>query len=450
MNTVSRIALVTCMAAASAAAPAATYLFPRARDTRKVIVVRRYEIPVVKGGRNTAGIPAMMSFWGATNEQVILQSKFTYSVEPDEIKVTADDLGMRRRNFELTWNAPEVETIAVEQRLAVQITCLNTLATAAKLPYPDAVRERLAASLAASKAVNGENAQVVATGKAIARKARYASEAVELACAWVDDHVKFKSGSPTDSDTVLSTGQGNCGGMSNLACALLRSMGVPAETVSGTFLGGGGHAYLEAYFPDAGWVFYDCSNCTRGYKSLDCLAATGWAFRVMNAQGAKWHDGHFLEATDAVAWQEDDRLRPPVLHPWPKARNVQGVRVIHREPPAKLKVRHVPISRLIMDLSIPPGKREYVNPLAKATAPEPKPAPPVTPKPAERPKPKPKPAPRPAESPAARQLKVARMYLGAGLREKGAKMLQDLVRRYPDTKEAAEARKLLEGLAKPK
>ncbi len=42
------------------------------------------------------------------------------------------------------------------------------------------------------------------------------------------------------------------------------------------------------------------------------------------------------------------------------------------------------------------------------------------------------------------------MYLGAGLREKGAKMLQDLVRRYPDTKEAAEARKLLEGLAKPK
>ena len=286
-----------CLAALAAPASAGTHLLPRATDVRKLHVVRRYEIPVVKGSEHVAGIPALMRFWGTTHEQVILESAFTYSVKPDKIEITADNRGMRRRNYELTWNAPDADTVTVTEKLIVRLLCRNTLATAARLPYPSEVRERWAALLSPTKAVNSENPKVVEIGKAILKKARFAEDAVELACDWVDDHVKFKSGSPGASDTVLSTGLGNCSGMSTLACAICRSMGIPAETVGGAFIGSdGGHAYMEVYFPDAGWVFYDLSNCARGFKSLDCLTTAGWAFRVKNANGSKWHNGRFLKA----------------------------------------------------------------------------------------------------------------------------------------------------------
>jgi hypothetical protein len=438
------------MIVGTAPAAAATHLFPRARDARRLYVVRQYDIPVIKGAENTAGVPALMSLWGATNEQVILDSEFTYSVQPDKIEIVADKYGQTGRNYELTWKAPNADRISVTQKLVVEITCRNALGTAAKLPYPKEVQDRLAALLARSEFINGENEKVAALGKAIAKRAVYAEDAVELACDWVNDNIAFKSGSPGASDTVLASGQGNCFGMANLVCAVLRSIGIPADTVHATFIGGGGHAYLEAYFPDAGWVFYDVSNATRGFKSLDCLVTTGGGFYVRNAQGLKGHQGTFLTVKDAGAYQEDDRLVGPPLRAGPRKTNVQGVRVFHRAPPAKMKVRHLALCQLLKDLSIPPGKREYVNPLAKATAPEPKPAekpaPPVAPKPAE----KPKPAPRPAESPAARQLKVARMYLGAGLAEKGATMLQGIVREFPDSKEAAEAKKLLADLGRSK
>ena len=446
------IPLAVCLACVPlGSARAATYLCPRNKDARRVNVVRTYQVPVTRGKRNAAYVPALMSFWGATNQQIVLESRFTYSVQPDSVKVTADNLGMRRRSYELIWNAPDANAITVTQKLLVEISCQNALPTAAKLPYPEEVRERYAEQLACTKQFNSENPKVVELGKLIAKKARYAADAVELVCAWVDDNVEFKSGSPTASDTVLSSGKGNCGGMSSLACAILRSMGIPAEEVSGDFVGGGGHGYLEAYFPDAGWVFYDCSNATRGFKSLDCLMTTGWCFRVQNPAGRKWHTGRFFKATDVRAYREVEDLSPPPIHSWPK-KNVQSVRVVRKKPPAKMKVRHWPISKLIMDLAIPPGKRQYVNPLAKAVPKPPKPRPTPETAPAVKPKPKPatKPAPRPAESSPAKQLRVGKMYIRGGLTAKGKAILRKLVEKYPDSKEAAEAKELLGEATAPK
>ncbi|MGB2824446.1 MAG: transglutaminase family protein [Phycisphaerae bacterium] len=443
-------AVTAAVATAFSPAWAGTYLFPRTTDVRRLTITRRYEIPVLKGEKNVAGIPALMSFWGATNEQVIQQSEFTYGLKPDKIDVTADNRGMLRRNYELTWNAPDAEAITVTQKLIVELTCRNTLVTAAKLPYPKEVGDRFAALMTATKAVNSEDPKVIEIGRLIAGKARYAEDAVELACAWVDDNIRFKRGSPTDSNTVLSAAEASCTGMSNLACAILRSIGIPAETVGGTFLGGGGHAYLEAYFPDAGWVFYDCSNSTRGFKSLDCLVTAGYCFRVQNASGFKWHKGDFIEGRDIVPYREADQLEEPCLRPWPTKKNVQGVRVIHRETPAKLKVRHWPISHLIMDLSIVPGKREYANPLGKTAsgASEPKASEPTTvaAEAAVPPKPKPKPSTRPEESPAKKQLRVAKMYLNGGLTAKAEKMLRAIVKDFAESAEAAEARELLKGM----
>lgn len=351
---------------------AATHAVSKAKDTRRVEITRRYEIPVTKGAENVAGIPALMSFWGATNQQVILKSDFTYGVKPDKIEITADNRGMFRRNYELTWTSPQVDKISVTQKLLVQLTSTHTLLTAAKLPYPNYVATFFSSLLGKDKRINPENLKLDPICKGILSKAVFAEQAVELACDWVNENVPFQSGASGDSDTILASRRGNCVGLSNLACAILRRMGVPAEPVQGIFIGsGGGHEYIEAYFPDAGWVFYDLSNSNRGFKCLDCLMTVGFAFRTFDGKNFNWHSGRFCKAKDVARYAGDPRVSRTKLRPGPKGKTVVGARFIPRKPPPTLKVRHLPLSRLIMDTSIPPGVRKYKRIDIKAAATQP-------------------------------------------------------------------------------
>jgi transglutaminase-like putative cysteine protease len=346
--------LIAAEASAETLAPA------KAPDVRKLNVVREYSIPVTPGQKTVAAVPALMSFWGATNEQVILQSDFTYSVKPDKVEITADDRGMPRRNYELTWNSPQAANIKVTQKMVVELSCAGVLSTAAKLPYPAAVAERFPSLLGKDDNVNPENPKLDPICKEIRAKAVFAEDAVELVCDWISDNVPFKSKASGPSDTILAARQANCTGMARLACAMLRRLGIPAEPVSAKFLeGDSGHGFIEVYFPDAGWVFYDLSNGTRGFKSLDVLMTAGWAYRVSDGQKATWHDGYFCDETDAAAYQE---VPPGVvkLRPTPKA-EVLGVKVTHEKTPAGIRVRHEPLSELVMNLAVPPGKRDYVK-----------------------------------------------------------------------------------------
>jgi hypothetical protein len=339
-------------------ADCATFAPAKTADVRKVTIVRTYSIPAVGGKKTVAAVPALISFWGATNQQVIVDSSFTYSVNPDNIAVTADDLGMKRRNYELTWESPAAGTITVTQKLTVELSRAAMLPTVAKLPYPEEVSTTYASSLASTKTVNLDNEALDGIVKAVKGKNPWAEETVELVCDWVNDNIKFQSGAPGDSDAVLKNKYGNCEGMSNVACAVLRKMGIPAETVTATFLGGNGHGFIEVYFPDAGWVFYDLSNGNRGFKSLDCLLTAGWGIRVGDGIQDRWIEGSFLATSDASAYKEDDRLGSK-LRAGPKKENVVGAKVVHVKPPVQMKVRRWPINSLIMDLTVPPGKRAY-------------------------------------------------------------------------------------------
>jgi len=354
---------------AGAIASAATYGMGKGKITRKLAVLRKYEIPVRKGKPTVAAIPALMSFWGSTHRQVVLKSEFVYEVKPDEIKVTADDRGMPRRNYELKWNAPEVETITVTQRLLVELSIGNRLYTVSKLPYAPAVLKRFASSLGNDEKINKDNPRVVAIGKEIMKKAKYSEQAVELVCDWINENITFKMGSPGDSDSVLQGANATCNGMSSLACAMLRSMGIPAERVAAKFIGGtSGHTFIEVYYPDAGWVFYDLSNHERGFKSLDCLMTVGWSYRVGGLKSYEWQDGYFCVEKDVSKYDEKITPTPKPLRAGPKGHECLGTKVIRRKPSAKMKVRHLPLRELLMDVSISPGKREYVkaNPLAPA------------------------------------------------------------------------------------
>ena len=176
-------------------------------------------------------IPAMMSFWGATNQQVILSSKFSYNVKPDKITVTADNLGMPRRNYVLRWNAPDVSKITVKQELLVEISCNNTLYTAAKLPYSEEILKRFAFSLGKEKNIDPEDKNLEPVCQNIIKKAKRAEEAVELVCDWVNDNIEFTSGTDYGSAETFTTRKGNCNTMSRLACAMVRKIGIPADIV---------------------------------------------------------------------------------------------------------------------------------------------------------------------------------------------------------------------------
>ena len=336
-----------------------TYLPAKAGDTRKVAVIREYSIPVTKGAKSVVAIPVLMSFWGATNQQVILQSDFTYSLKPDRVAVVVPPkLNPPSKVYELTWDAPQADTVKVTQKLLVEISCTNVLASAAKLPYPKEVQEFYASALATTEDINPDNPKLEAVAKLILAKSKYAVDAMELAAIWVDENIKFKSMANGKSDTILADGLGNCYGMSKVACALLRKMGIPAETVNAKFIEGSGHVFIEAYLPDAGWVFYDPSNANHGFKCCDVLMTTGWGFLTFQGEDRKLHQGAFLDVKDVRQYQEPELAQIPI-RPSPKDKTIAGVRVIYQATPKTVKVRHLPLSMLAVDLSLEPGKAVY-------------------------------------------------------------------------------------------
>jgi hypothetical protein len=303
-----------------------------------------------------------MSFWGATNWQIVKSSEFYYSQEPDKIKVTADDRGMPRRYYKLTWNSPEEDIIRIKQTLRVQLVCMNTLFTKAQLPYSDEVLKRFSSSLGSDKkdGINPTNPQLEKICSQILKQAgKNAEDAVELVCDWINDNIEFERGQRT-SDEALAQKKGSCTPMSKLACAMLRRMGIPAERVSGKFINGdSGHSFIEVYLPDAGWLFYDLSNWNRGFKSLDCILTAGWSYRAGTPQFERWIDGYFCRESDVTPFREFPLKSQKCIRQTPLRTIVAGVSVVRSAAPSSVKKRDIPLCQLILDLDIPPGPREY-------------------------------------------------------------------------------------------
>jgi len=78
---------------------------------------------------------------------------------------------------------------------------------------------------------------------------------------WVVANVEFVSGGTPERDarSVLEAGGGDCSQMSVLFCALCRSVGIPARTVTRAWLTGGFHTFAEIMLPDGGWLPVDPS-----------------------------------------------------------------------------------------------------------------------------------------------------------------------------------------------
>jgi hypothetical protein len=120
---------------------------------------------------------------------------------------------------------------------------------------------------------------IVRLAREVTQGSRYAHEAGNAILSWIADNLTFDSSIsvPSDALSALRYRKAYCVGYSNLAVAMLRAAGIPARVAHGylppgyewgfskEYWGvkvndGGFHAYLEIYYPDAGWVFSDAEH----------------------------------------------------------------------------------------------------------------------------------------------------------------------------------------------
>jgi Transglutaminase-like superfamily len=320
---------------------------------RKLHVVRHYEISAMPGQPVVAVLPAFQSFFGATNWQVAKSSQFTFSEKPDTSKVTADNLGEPRHSYEIQWNAPKASKIEVEQSLEVELGWFATLHTSATLPYDAATLARYSASLGANagEGINPDNEDVKSIGMKIAGKSDSAEATVENVCDWINDNIEYARGQRS-VEQALADRRGSCTPMSELACSILRRLGIPCELVHAQFIGSGnGHMFIEVYFPDAGWVCYDLSNWNRGFKSLDALMWAGWDYRAGAPGNLKWIDGGACEAKDVAPYTEKMENASRLLRPSPRHMDVSSVQVVAQKAPASVRIRRRSLKEMMLDAS---------------------------------------------------------------------------------------------------
>lgn len=124
-----------------------------------------------------------------------------------------------------------------------------------------------------------QDPSLVQLAREITRDSRYTHEAANAILSWIADNLVFDTSItvPNDAVSAFKYKKAYCVGYSNLAVALLRAAGIPARVAHGylppgyewgfskEYWGvkindGGYHAYVEIYYPDAGWVFSDAEH----------------------------------------------------------------------------------------------------------------------------------------------------------------------------------------------
>jgi len=139
--------------------------------------------------------------------------------------------------------------------------------------------------LKSTEMVQSDASEIAELARRLTANAKNEYEAVTAITNHVADSIKYTFNPPKyDALYTLETKSGNCQNFAHLCIALLRSVGIPARIVGGITLkdswkvpidaknsivqsmGQGGHAWMEIYFPDLGWLPYDPQQ-TRQFTS---------------------------------------------------------------------------------------------------------------------------------------------------------------------------------------
>lgn len=160
-----------------------------------------------------------------------------------------------------TANMDQIILARTDTSVTVKLEARTNLDTRAVFPLDT---NRLPADvlpyLQATSNQQSNHPAVISQARTLIGKAETEAQAVVAILDWVRAHIAYDFSFllPTDAVSVYNNRSGVCAGFSNLSVALLRAVGIPAKVQEGcalwSFPSGGGHAWIEVYYSDLGWV----------------------------------------------------------------------------------------------------------------------------------------------------------------------------------------------------
>ncbi|MBI5892052.1 MAG: transglutaminase domain-containing protein [Deltaproteobacteria bacterium] len=214
------------------------------------------------------------SFETKTAKQDIKNYNLTYNPKPDSAEALEDNFG--NKFTVVTWNNLKTDALVVGRFQSDLKINLKEVSSAAPFPLKD-IPEKEKRFLAFTSLTQDAN-QIKELAQKLTRGANTEQDAVNMVLNWVVDNIRYTTNPPQyDAVYTFETKKGNCQNFSHISIALLRSVGIPARIVGGITLkkawkiplkngtliqdiGQGGHAWLEVFFPDLGWISYDAQQ----------------------------------------------------------------------------------------------------------------------------------------------------------------------------------------------
>lgn len=210
-----------------------------------------------------------------------------------------------------------------------------------RVPYPipsGSIPSSVANFLLSENDRQSQDPSLTRLVRELTRDSSSAHEAVHAILSWIADTLTFDStiSVPSDAISALRYKKAYCVGYSNLAVAMLRAAGIPARVAHGylppgyewgfskEYWGvkvndGGFHAYLELYYPDAGWVFADAEH------SYDFVDPFHIILRIDGVAMPGSRTGGFLEvdkATFYTIFKEENNTMMVDEEPAPKQKRL--------------------------------------------------------------------------------------------------------------------------------
>ncbi|TAN41448.1 MAG: transglutaminase family protein [Nitrospirae bacterium] len=211
------------------------------------------------------------------NNKAVSQSvrnlNIRFSPEPAKVEDETDVYGNRFKK--VTWGALSSDVqvnITFDAKVRSELSAMESRVDfpVKSIPDPEKV------FLKRSEMVQSAAPEITALSKRLTEGSKTEYEAVTAILNYVSDTIKYTYNPPQfDASYTLKNRTGNCQNFAHLSMALLRAAGIPARIVGGISLkqpwkipvddrnylvqsmGQGGHAWMEIFFPDLGWLSYD-------------------------------------------------------------------------------------------------------------------------------------------------------------------------------------------------
>ena len=216
-------------------------------------------------------LPAKFSNLGVNQE--INSLSIDIRPEPAKVEDETDSFGNSFRK--VTWNRLKRDAsikLQFETRLRSELAAMASRST---FPLKNLAQNEMR-YLKPTEMVQSEERDIIELAKTLTEGAATEYQAVSSVLNFIADNIKY-SYNPQKYDALytLANRSGNCQNFAHISMALLRAAGIPSRIVGGISLkeqwkvpidsersvvqgmGQGGHAWMEVYFPDLGWLSYD-------------------------------------------------------------------------------------------------------------------------------------------------------------------------------------------------